>query len=185
MSEIGFKSRFLSIIPSAPVTVPNNTVFIDSTNSNQASFKDQGGNVVVIGAVSSSNLFLKEMQAAEAMPVNTPVSKLPNGKIVPADSDAVAGQNYIGITASPAPAIDSLVTVLLPGANIVGAVASLGFAPGDEVFLGEGGGFTNDPSVFTGGDDSIIRVGIADCGAGVASSIATDLIAFTEIVARP
>lgn len=183
--EIGFKSRFLSIIPSTPASVPNNTVFIDSTNTNQASFKDQSGNVAVIGAVSATNIFIKEMQASVPIPVNTPVSKLSNGKIVPADSDAANGQNYVGITLNAALVADALVQILLPGANVAGAIAGLGFLPGQEVFLAEGGGFTNDPSVFTGDDDSIIRVGIADCSSGVAAGVASDLIAFTEIVARP
>lgn len=181
---IGFKSKFISIVPSTPASVPNNTIFIDSTNSNQATFKDGTGNVGVIGAVSSSNIFIKQMQASVAMPINTPVSKLANGKIVHADSDAANGQEYVGITLAGA-AIDGLVSVILPGANIVGALTGLGFTPGQEVFLGENGGFTNNPSTFTGDNDSIIRVGIADCSAGNASGTVTDLIAFTEIVARP
>jgi hypothetical protein len=186
MAEIGFKSRFLSIIPSAPATIPNNTVFIDSSNGNQASFKDQSGNVTVIGAVSASNIFIKEMQAEVAMSVNTPIAKKSNGKIVPADTDeSDETQRYVGITLTAAVNPDDLVQVLLVGANIANAVDGLGFTVGREVYLDEGGGFTDDVTVFTGDDDSIIRVGIADCAAGLASSIAKDLIAFTEIVARP
>ena len=181
---IGFKSKFISMIPSTPASVPNSTIFIDSLNSNQASFKDGTGNVGVIGAVSASNIFIKQMQSSEIIAINQPVAKLSNGKIVKADADAANGQVYIGITMASVIA-DDLVSVLLVGANITGALTGLGFTPGQEIFLGENGGFTNDVSGFTGGDDSIIRVGIADCASGAASGTATDLIAFTEVVARP
>lgn len=182
--EIGFKSKFINIVPSLPASVPNNTLFIDSSNSNQATFKDGSGNVGVIGAVSASNIFIKQMQSSVVLAVNTPVAKLANGKIINADSDTVNGQVYIGITMGTA-VVDGLVSVLLVGANIAGALTGLGYTPGQEIFLGENGGFTNNVSTFTDGDDSIIRVGIADCTSGNASGTVTDLIAFTEVVARP
>jgi len=185
MSEIGFKTKFMSMQPTTSASVPNGSFYIDSANGNQASFKDNSGNTSVIGAIPSSNLFIKQMQASVVMPINTPVSKLANGKIVPADSDAANGQEYVGITTVAALAVDAIVSVLLPGANVVGALTGLGFLPGQEIFLGENGGFVNDVSAFAGNNDSIIRVGIADCSAGAASAIVNDLIAFTEVVARP
>jgi len=181
---IGFKSKFINIVPSTPASVPVNTLFIDSTNSNQATFKDGSGNVGVIGAVSASNIFIKQMQSSAIIPINTPVAKLADGKIVIADADGVNAQVYIGVTMGAA-VVNGLVAVLLVGANIAGALTGLGFTPGQEIFLGENGGFTNDTSTFTGDNDSIIRVGIADCASGIASAAVTDLIAFTEVVARP
>ena len=125
------------------------------------------------------------MQAAGAIGLYKPVAKQANGKINQADSDAVLGQEFVGFAMAVASADGDLISVLCAGANLAGAVTGLGFAPGDEIFLGEASGYTNNPSSFTGSDDSIIRVGVADCAAGVASGTAVDLIAFAEVIARP
>jgi hypothetical protein len=183
MSLIGFKAKFINLEPTTPASVPNETFFVDSTNDDKATFKDTLGNLIVIGGA-ATNLFIKQMQASVAIGINQPVSKLPNGKIVPADSDSSDGQEYIGITLGSALA-DELVDVLLPGANIVGALTGSGFVPGDEVFIGENGGYTNNVGTFLDNNDSIIKVGIADCSAGVASNVVNDLVALTEIIARP
>jgi hypothetical protein len=51
---------------------------------------------------------------------------------------------------------------------------------------GQGGvSFINSVGSLTGDDDSIIKVGIADCAAGTASGTATDLIVFPEVILRP
>jgi hypothetical protein len=65
-------------------------------------------------------------------------------------------------------------------------LVGLGFAPGDEIFVGETtGGYVNDIAPFTGNNDSIIKIGVADCAAGTASSVATDLILIPHVIARP
>jgi hypothetical protein len=75
--------------------------------------------------------------------------------------------------------------VQLVGQNVAGALTtSSGFAPGDELYLNEGGGYTNDPGTFTGENDSIIKIGIADCAEGAASETVTDLILFPQVIAR-
>lgn len=127
---------------------------------------------------------LKTMQSGHvaAIPANTPVSKLANGKIVPADSDLPVAKKFIGITKAiiyP----NRTGPVFLVGPNLVGVLSAYSFAPGDEVYLSEtGGGYTNDPNSFTGNNDEIIKVGIADCAAGNATATAPDLILFTEVV---
>jgi hypothetical protein len=159
-------------------------VFIDSTNANAASIKDTGGVVFPLNA-GSTNIFIKQMQADGAIAINRPVSKLANGRVIAADSDLASGQDYCGFALQAAAAPGDLINVLCVGAVLANAVFGLGYAPGDEIYLAETGGFTNDPNSFTGGDDSIIKVGIADCAAGVASGVAVDLIVFSEVIARP
>ena len=140
-----------------------------------------------IGGSGGPSDSIKQMQSGHETTISSgkPVSKLPNGKIVPADSDAANGQKYIGIT-KVSIAVEALGDIYLPGNNIPNAILGLGFTPGDEVFLSETSGMvTNNPSSFTNNDDSIIKIGIADCSAGTASSTATDLIMFSEVIARP
>ena len=181
----GFKGNYMVLTPIAPPSVPNGSVFIDSTNANAASIKDTGGIVTPINAA-STNIFIKQMQSDGVISINRPVSKKANGRVVAADSDSATGQDYCGFALQAAAGAGVLINVLCVGANLQGAVTGLGFAPGDEVYLSEtGSGFTNNPASFTGGDDSIIKVGIADCAAGVASVTAVDLIVFSEVVARP
>lgn len=138
------------------------------------------------GSGGGATAFEKQMRNSNGntLPAGTPVSKQSDGTFKQADSDAVNGQKYVGIL-KVSTANNAYGAVILPGANIVGAVTGLGFTPGDEVYLSETGGLTNDPNSFTGGDDSIIRIGIADCTGGTATSTADDLIIFTEVVARP
>ena len=181
----GFKGNFMVLDPIAPPSVPNGSVFIDSTNANAASIKDTGGIVTPINAA-SSNIFIKQMQADGVISINRPVSKQTNGRVIAADSDLANGQDLCGFALQAAAAPGDLINVLCIGANLQNAIVGLGYVPGDEVYLSESGsGFTNDPNSFTGGDDSIIKVGIADCAAGVASGVAVDLIVFSEVIARP
>jgi len=115
-----------------------------------------------------------------------PIAKLSNGKIIPADSDGVGGaQQLIGITQEQI-LLGGVGSVYLFGQNVAGVITGLGFAVGEEVYLAETAGtYTNDPNSFTGDNDSIIKIGIADCAAGSASGTATDLILFPDVILRP
>lgn len=184
MSNVGFKANFIVLTPSLPSAIPNGAVFIDSTNADAMSVKGTGGAVSPIGST-GSNIFIKQMQAAGVIATNMPVSKRPDGKIEQADSDAATGQEVVGFALAAAAGNGSLINVLCVGANIAGALTGLGFTPGQEVYLSENSGYTNDPNSFTGNNDSIIRLGVADCAAGAASTVVTDLIVFTEVIVRP
>jgi len=187
MAVAKFKAEVLIMEPTAPGNAPANSVFLDSANSNALSTKTSADANVQVGAASSSDIMIKNMQnlSGSAIPAGKPVSKRADGSIIAADSDAVDGQRYIGITLD---AINNNATgrVLLVGPNVANAVQGLGFTPGQDIYISEaGGGYTNNAGSFTGNNDSIIKVGIADCAAGVANGIATDLIMFSEVVIRP
>jgi hypothetical protein len=183
----GIDPAYIQLTPQASAAgVPNNSLWIDANDSNSVKVKRPSGSDT-IGAGSSTNLLVKIMENDDLInPIAAykPVSKLSSGKIVQADSDAAQGQKYIGITMASIPAGGSG-AVLLPGPNLENAVATLGFAPGDEVYLSETGGYTNAPGSFAGDNDSIIKVGIADCAGGSASATATDLVMITEVLIRP
>lgn len=114
----------------------------------------------------------------------TPVAKHSSGSIYPADTDAVTGQKYIGITLA-AIAHNAAGPIKTVGDNIPDCILGLGFTPGQDIFLGEDGGYTNDITGFTGDNDTILKVGIADCEEGTASGTAKDLIMWTEVISRP
>lgn len=185
MTIARFKATAVVLVPITPAQAPNGSVFLDSTNANALTTKSPGGVLTPNLGGTPENIFIKQMEASGAISAKVPVAKLPTGKIVAADSDAAGGQEVIGFALSATLADGDLVMVVLVGANLEGALTGLGYAPGDEIFLSETGGYTNDPNSFTGNDDSIIRVGIADCAAGVASATVVDLIAFAEVIARP
>lgn len=137
----------------------------------------------ISGGGGSSNV--KQMVAGAALSSGKPISKRPDGKIIQTDSDGADARNYVGFSLQSAAADGDLVNVQLVGANIAGALTGLGFASGSQIFLDEvSGGLTDDPGTFTGANDVILKVGIADCAAGTASGTATDLIMFSEEVAR-
>jgi hypothetical protein len=182
---IGMRAKYVLLDSTTPSAVPNGAVFLDSTNANLTTVKNLSGVLIPLESGSSTNIFIKQMQAGGAFTVNTALSKRPDGKVVAADSDGANTQNHIGFALSAASLDGDLVNVLCVGANIVGAVMGLGFIPGQDIYLGESGSYTNDPSSFSGTNDSIIKVGIADCSAGFASSTANDLIIFAEVVIRP
>jgi len=64
-------------------------------------------------------------------------------------------------------------------------LTGLGFTSGDIIYLSESGGYTNDGNSFTGGDDTVTKVGVASAPAGIASGTATDLIAISEVLVTP
>jgi hypothetical protein len=180
--SIGFKATFVQLIPTVKALVPNGSVFLDAANGNASSVKNTSGNVIVINsAAAATNLVTKDMQAAGIYPVNSPVSKRADGQIQIADADAVGGKELVGIMLQASLAVGDIVTVLLVGANMVDAISGLGFNVGDEIYVSDAGGYTNDPASLAN-TDSIIKIGIADCSAGGATSVATDLILFPEVV---
>jgi len=147
----------------------------------------QNTNDITISNTAGAALFTKTMQnlSGATIPAGYPVSKKPDGSIIASDSDGPGGlQNYIGI--SLAIILNGAQgVVIVVGPNIAGAITGLGFAPGDEVLIAENGGYTNDPNSFTDANDSIIKVGVADCASGAASPTATDIIMFSEVIIRP
>lgn len=132
----------------------------------------------------ASNVKSMRNDSGVTIPANKPVSKKSDGSIIVADSDSPFGQHPIGFTTS-AISDGQFGDVFLLGNNISGLMTGLGFAPGDEIYLSENAGFTNDPNSFTNNDDSLIRLGIADCADGVVSGSATDLITMPNIIYRP
>ena len=178
------KGLFLVLEPTVSTNVPNGSVFINAANGNTLSSRDNNGNVFPLVPTTAENMFLKQMQVVGPIAINVPVSKRPDGKIEAGDSDSEFGQRICGYSLQAATMADELITVLCIGANIPNALAGLGYGPGQDVFLSEDGGYTNTDN-FTGSNDSIIKVGMADCAAGAANTTATDLIAITEVLLRP
>lgn len=179
---IGVKATFVQLIPVIPGIVPNGSLFLDSSNGNASTIKDtSGGTTVINSAEAATNLVTKVMQASAPIAANKPVSKRPDGKIEIADSNAPNGKAVIGITREAAVSADDLIAVLCVGANMVDAISGLGFTVGQELYVSDTGGYTNDPSTLSG-TDAIIKIGVADCSAGGASSIARDLILFPDVV---
>lgn len=151
---------------------------------NKELFSTIDGNLGGGGGGGGTSLSKVMQNSGSTIPGGKPVSKKPDGTIVLADSDGVNAQNFCGITQSSiSPSVTGV--ILTPGQNIENAILGLGFAPGDTVFLNESGGYSNTTSGFTGGNDTIWKIGMADCAAGLASSVATDIILFTEKLISP
>ena len=183
--SIAFQASYLILEPTTPSSVPNNAVFIDSTNGNALSNKDSSGNLTPIGGGSSgTNYFTKVMQTDALFSANVPLAKEPNGRVIEASAHAISSRNFIGYALQASTVVGQSITVLCVGPNLVGALTGLGFTPGDIILLSESGGYTNNSSTLSDSDD-FIQAGIADCPGGpTASSTATDLITFPEFVAR-
>jgi hypothetical protein len=181
---IGHKAKFIELIPAPPSQVPNNCLFVDSTNGNIPTFKDSLGDSGQIGAVvpSGDSLFLKQMQAEVPFLINVALSKKSNGKVIPLDSDDPESNKFCGFSRQAAMSANDLVMVLCVGANISNAVSGLGFLPGEYIYIGENGEYTNSVSGFTGINDTYIQLGMADCPSGPASAVATDLIAIPSLI---
>lgn len=142
---------------------------------------------ITSGSSGGGGALLKEMENGSGSTIASgkAVAKLADGTIAPADSDGVNRQQMIGLTAEEI--IDGATgNVYLFGQNVPGLLTGSGFNVGEEIYLAETEGqLTNDPNSFTGDNDSIIKVGIADCASGSASSVVADLIMFPEVIIRP
>jgi len=183
MVKAAIEVPYVFLNPTDGAQVPNGALFLDSGNGDIPTFKTTGGSEQPV--VNSASFFLKAMVAGAAIAAGKPISKRPDGKVIEADSDGVNAQNFIGTSQGSAASDGDPITLLLAGANLAGVLTGLGFTTGDIIYLSETGGYTNDGNSFTGGDDTIVKVGIADCGAGLASATATDLIAISEVLITP
>ena len=184
--SIPFKCQYVVTTPTPSSSVPNNSLFEDSSNFDAFSVRTSTGTVTPLSTAVATNPFIKSMQSDGLFTANVPIVKLPNGRIVLADSNNTTAGSFCGYSTEASLVAGQEVVVLCCGPNLSGALTGLGFAPGDMIYINENGGYTNDPSTFTGGDDTIVRVGLADCpGGAIASPIATDLITFHEFVASP
>jgi len=185
MSVSGIEGKFIVLTPTTQASVPNGAMFLDTDDSDLLKTKDTSGSVSTLTTgASPTNILLKSAIAGGAITALRTVSKRADGKTVQADSDSADGQAAYGIALDAASADGDPVNVVLFGPNVANALNGLGFAPGDDIYLSETGGYTNTNS-FTGDNDSIIKVGVADCAAGIASATATDLICFAEVISRP
>lgn len=185
MTIAKMKVSALVFDPIPAASAPANSLYSDSGNAGTFTNKAPGGTPVPVGeSVASALIKVMQNLSGATILAGKPVSKKSDGSIVAGDSDAADGQQLIGISLEEI--LDTETgNVALFGQNIPNAVSGLGFAPGDEVYLSETGGYTNDHGSFTGDNDSIFKIGIADCPAGNASGTATDLILFPEVLSRP
>lgn len=124
----------------------------------------------------------KDMVAGMAIAANKPVAKRNDGKIVLAGTSGADNKSVIGFSLASAAGDGSIISVLLIGSNLSGALIGSGIAVGASVYLSETGGYVDTVAGFAGSDDQIFKLGIADCGDGLASNIATDLIVFPELI---
>lgn len=161
-------------------------LYTDS-DSSQLSVKGSGPDTTPVGSAPSSDSQLRKVMqnlSGSTIPLNALVAKLTNGGIAAADSDAAGKTRVIGI-ARESIANNATGSIGLLGPNMDGVLTSLGFAPGDTIYMAESSGaYTNNVLSFTGSNDRIVRVGIADCAPGTASLTVTDLLCIlTEEVA--
>jgi hypothetical protein len=169
--------------PVSTDTTPN-TLF--ANNSGTLSSTDGSGGTAPITRSADAAYGIKLMQAHETIRVGKTVSKRSDGTIVEAESDVAGRQQPVGIALVAFASAGDQGNVLLFAPNAPGVLTGLGFTPGDDIYVGETtGGYVNDITPFTGNDDSLIKVGVADCAAGAASGVVTDLIMITLVIARP
>jgi len=185
------KLRTIGVIlePVAPATTVSGEFYRDNANADALTDKSTGGSNTQVGAASSDAIMVKTKQNTSGVniAVNTPVGLTADGGIIKSDSDGPTSQVLIGITLD---AINSGAQgrVALVGPNARNAIQGLGFTPGNSIYLNQDGsnrGFTNNLNDLSGGDDSVIRIGYADCAPGAANATADDLIMFAEVIARP
>jgi hypothetical protein len=178
------KTKAVEFEPINPNDARPNSIYVDTLNANTFSNKnDEGTNQTVAAAPDSFAKQAKNMTGV-TIPAMTPISRAGDGTIVPADSDAAQGQRPIGVTME-AILHNSFGLIGLVGKNITGALTSYSFSPGQDLYVSETGGYTADGNSFSGDNDSLILIGIADCADGDASASAPDLILLRQILVRP
>lgn len=181
------KTTHVVLEPTPAATSPAGSIFNDSSNANALTNRTTGGSIAQIGATSSADILIKRKRNMTGAPIPAArrVALLSNGNIVLADSDNLSAMLDIGMSLD---VIDNgnYGRVLLNGANAAGALTGLGYATGDHIYLSKTPGMlTNSTSGFNPETDTIMRVGIADCADGDASSTATDLIMTVEVYSSP
>lgn len=164
--------------------LPNNALGIDSTGGDALTLKQSGGTEPISSGGSATSPLLKVMQNLSGSTIlqGKPVAKKADGSIIQGDSDGVGTQVIIGVAMENI-ADSATGVVALVGPNVVGAITGLGFAPGAAIYISETGGYTDSLASFTGDNDTVVRIGYADCAEGNASATATDLVMFAEVVA--
>lgn len=181
------RTGVLVLDPQAPDDAPDGSVYLDSENSNALTTKTTSGSHVQVGASSSDDIMIKTMENLSGFDLakGDPVAKKPDGSIVLADADGLNAQIVVG-TCAEAILNGTQGRVALVGPNVANALLGRGFQPGQEAYLTATGTYTANPGTLDPtDDDSVVRMGVADCPAGAASTPATDLIMFSEVVARP
>lgn len=182
-----FKTTHLVLEPTPASTAPVGSLFNDSSNSNALTNRTTGGSISPIGSTSSADILIKmkKNMTGSAIPAARRVALRSDGTIALADSDNLTANLDIGMSLDEI-ADEGFGRVLLNGANAAGAISGLGFLAGQNVYLSKTPGMlTNSTTGFNPSTDTIMRVGIADCAAGVASSAATDLIMTIEVYSSP
>lgn len=185
MSIAAFKAKYVVLEPVLPASVPNGAYFLDSTNSNAPTIKSSTGVVGVVNSTASNtNPFIKTMESSYNGVIlpNTPIAKLADGSIYPAESDVAENADTIGVTIDTFSGIGEQGTVFLLGPSVANAIEGLGFTPGDVLYLSPTTGYTNDPTDLDPSINSIIKLGVADCSAGAKSATAKDIILFPEVI---
>ncbi len=186
MGSAKIRASAIILTPIVDGDAPNNSIFSDAGNSGAFTNKTPAGTVTAVGAVSSADAFGKLAKNASGTTIaaKKAVSKKADGSIVVSDSDSVDGQKPYAITAA-AILDDAFGQLYLFGRNVPGALTGLGFVAGDSIYISQTAGFTNDPGSFTGNDDTITFIGIADCADNTMSATATDLVMIRQELTSP
>lgn len=182
MGVAKIRTTAIQFDPVDPSTLPVNSIYVDATNGESFSNKTSSG-AEVTAATDAFAKMAKNISGV-TIPANYPVSRMSDGSIIAADSDSANGQRPIGVTMQAIPN-DTFGLIGLVGRNMAGALTSYGFAPGQDIYISQSEGYTADASTFTGDNDSIILIGIADCADNVMSSQGNDLILLRQILVRP
>lgn len=182
------KVSYVELVPVHPASVPPGAMFLDETNAGKVTIKDTGGGGGAVSDGGGTNYFESAMIAGAAIRSKRPVAKRSDGKVVEADTDDVAAMVEIGFSLAAAAGDGIGLSVLTHGPRLAGALDGLGFTSGEYVYMGETPGEyldADDVAAFTGNNDVIRIVGVADCPVGTASGTATDLIAIQRTIVEP
>jgi len=170
----------LVMVPVAAGSVPNGAMFMDKDQGNALVSKSASGQPSRM----SYTVKLWQNKSGVTIPKGKPVAKMSNGSVIRGDSDEPTAETILAVALEDV-ADQAIGSFSLIGPNVEGAIADLGFVPGQPVYFDASGGYTNDASTLNPATNAIIRVGYADCAEGEASAVATDLIMFAEVISRP